>query len=191
MDGLEQSPLWGIIGVLIGFIGFIFLKKKTKKNINLLFYILFFYYIFRALSFTMLPLPLSDMSKEIYLRMNKEMINFIPFKELFSNLNISVIKQYILNIILFFPFGFLLPIITKNKILNAKIVLLSFISSLFIELTQLSISLFWIGAGFRVCDINDLILNTLGGILGLCVVNVFLSVLRTTKKDIYLKIKND
>ena len=191
MDGLDQSPLWGVIGVLIGMICYIFLKKKTKKNINLVFYILFFYYIFRALSFTLLPLPLSDISKEIYLKLNKDMTNFIPFKELFSNLNISVIKQYILNIILFIPFGVLFPLITKNKISNSKTMILSFISSLLIELTQLSISIFWIGAGFRVCDINDLLLNTLGGIIGLCAVTIFLSVLKNINKSIYLRFKND
>ncbi|WP_122639882.1 VanZ family protein [Romboutsia sp. Marseille-P6047] len=41
-----------------------------------------------------------------------------------------------------------------------------FLTSLLIELSQLIICLLWIRAPYRVFDINDLLLNLLGSLLG-------------------------
>ena len=85
--------------------------------------------------------------------------NFIPFKEMFRyNLGSRLfIKNVIGNIILFIPYGFFASYfldIKKTKS-TALMVLLVSIS---IEITQLVIG--------RVFDIDDIILNTIGGIIG-------------------------
>ena len=63
------------------------------------------------------------------------------------------------NILAFAPFGLVLPIISpeNRKLLN--IVLLSFEFSLTVELLQL---IFKVG----IFDVDDLIMNTLGGLIG-------------------------
>lgn len=63
------------------------------------------------------------------------------------------------NVLAFAPFGFLLPIVSKQNRTFFKVVLYSFEFSLFIELIQLS---------FRVgtFDVDDLLMNTIGGVLG-------------------------
>jgi len=66
--------------------------------------------------------------------------------------------QYFLNVLLFVPLGFLLPFIWKRYHPMRRTVLFSFGLSLFIELSQLFCA--------RITDINDLFMNTLGGILG-------------------------
>ena len=85
--------------------------------------------------------------------------NFIPFKEIFrysigSN---KFIKNVLGNIILFIPFGFLSSYLLKNRKL-VVITILTIIASGTIETVQ-----YYIG---RVFDIDDIILNLLGGIIG-------------------------
>ena len=85
--------------------------------------------------------------------------NFTPFKEMFrydigSKLFIKNIGG---NLLLFVPFGVFVSYYIKNYKLFPVLVL-SFISSLSIELTQYKIG--------RVFDIDDIILNMIGGLLG-------------------------
>ena len=88
--------------------------------------------------------------------------NYVPFKEMFRYKITSrlFVKNIIGNILLYMPFGFFITAyINERKIFPT--VLLTFISSLSIELVQLLIG--------RVFDIDDIMLNLLGGILGACI----------------------
>lgn len=90
--------------------------------------------------------------------------NFIPFK-IFYDSYISHIKYgnytyFIIsllgNIVLFIPYGFLLPSLYEIK--GKHVVLLGFSLLLFIELSQLFLP--------RWTDIDDIILNTFGTFVG-------------------------
>lgn len=92
--------------------------------------------------------------------------NLIPFKEIrrfWDNralLGAQVVFTNLFgNVIAFMPFGFFLPLITKRRSGFGNTVLLAFCSSLLVELIQL---LCRVGA----FDVDDMILNTLGGALG-------------------------
>lgn len=90
-------------------------------------------------------------------------LNLVPFKDLWdSNLSVSFNKTSIIgNIILFVPFGVLLKLLLseqKHNILKSVLIVLA--ASLLIESTQYI-------ARIGVSDINDLILNTAGGFLGI------------------------
>lgn len=180
MDGLEPSPIWGLFGIVIGLLIY-FCIKKNRLKINLFFYILFCYYIARTLSITLLPLPLSDLAKEMYMHQTIPMINFIPLDGI-THLDNIVIKQWILNIIMLMPFGFFIPLTFKSHFSFKKILFLSIAFSLFIEISQLCISYLWIGNGYRLCDINDLIFNTLGGLIGYFICSLFIKLVQ--KKNI-------
>ncbi|MGL9748053.1 hypothetical protein IGI50_001986 [Enterococcus sp. DIV0170] len=64
----------------------------------------------------------------------------------------------ILNIIMFVPFGFLLPLIWSQYRALRSVVFLGFEFSLMIELLQLF--------NRRATDIDDLLMNTLGALVG-------------------------
>lgn len=85
--------------------------------------------------------------------------NFVPFKEIFrySIGSRKFMKNVMGNIMLFIPYGFLTSYFLKNKKLSV-ISVLTVIASLTIETVQ-----YYIG---RVFDIDDIILNLLGGITG-------------------------
>jgi glycopeptide antibiotics resistance protein len=85
--------------------------------------------------------------------------NFIPFKEM-SRYEIGsklFFKNIIGNILLFLPFGlFVTAYVKKRKIF--PVLFISLISSTAIEITQMMIG--------RVFDIDDIILNVFGSIIG-------------------------
>lgn len=85
--------------------------------------------------------------------------NFIPFKEIFRyDLGTpKFIKNIIGNIIMFVPFGFFASYFLKSKKISIPLIL-TIILTTTIETVQ-----YYIG---RVFDIDDIILNIVGGILG-------------------------
>lgn len=89
-------------------------------------------------------------------------INLIPFATIRSYIKYSGIFHALLNIlgnvILFIPIGFIFPLILIRYRDLKRIAVLSISISLFIEFIQ-----FFVG---RSCDIDDLILNFIGGIIG-------------------------
>lgn len=85
--------------------------------------------------------------------------NFIPFKEIFRY-NVSsrlFIRNVLGNILLFVPFGLFVSHYIKNKKMY-PILLISVLVSCSIEFAQTKIG--------RTADIDDVILNTLGGVIG-------------------------
>lgn len=85
--------------------------------------------------------------------------NYIPFKEMFRyNFGSRMFfKNVIGNMIMFMPYGFFIAYILKLKKVRT-ITLLSLLVSITIETTQLVIG--------RVFDVDDIILNVIGGIIG-------------------------
>lgn len=87
----------------------------------------------------------------------KELGRFVTYRQ---QLGIeSFIVNIFGNILAFAPFGFLLPIITPENRKWIKLALITFLFSLTIELLQL---VFKVG----IFDVDDLLMNTLGGLLG-------------------------
>ena len=159
-------PLWIIIrGVILLF------RRKKGDKLNLYKEIitnLFVIYLFILIGVTIFPLSigstipyLSNMS--ILERYN---INLIPFVDYYKN-NISVkgvIRNVGGNLILLSPFIFYLCI-KFEKLRSIKLCMLtSFLISLSIELIQLFMNILSLSYG-RSVHTEDLILNTLGGII--------------------------
>ena len=85
--------------------------------------------------------------------------NFIPFREIFrySIGSKSFIKNIIGNVVLFMPYGFFVGKYASLK--NTKLtIFLLLLASISIEVTQLVIG--------RVFDVDDIILNVIGGLIG-------------------------
>ena len=85
--------------------------------------------------------------------------NFIPFKEILRyKLDSKLFYKNVLgNVLLFVPFGYFVCTFLKNKKLYISFII-TLITSLSIELIQMNIG--------RSFDIDDIILNLCGGIIG-------------------------
>lgn len=160
-----------IISCVILIISLFYIKRRKKvENIYLMFYSIFFIYLIGVLKYTIFPIPLDPFMREV---MSKEKtflngINLIPFH--FKSINYLLHKQVILNIILSIPFGFGISYITK--ISKKKLVKFSILFGVIIEAIQLLISLL-LGYTYRYIDINDVILNFIGVIIGYFIFKLF------------------
>jgi VanZ like family len=84
--------------------------------------------------------------------------------------------SFVLNILMFMPFGVLLPLVWPRTGTFGRIAAWSLAASTAIELTQLVL---WVTLGnYRTVDVNDLIANTAGGLLGLAVLRFTTSAAR-------------
>lgn len=148
---------------------------------------LFIFYLICAYFLVILPLPkISEVAQ-----LTTPRTQLIPFSFIKDFINettlditnpstyISALKQscfYVVafNIILTIPFGIMLRYYFKCNL--KKTCLYTFILSLFFELTQLSGLYFIYPRGYRLFDVDDLILNTLGGLLGYIIISPFLKI---------------
>ena len=96
-------------------------------------------------------------------------IHLIPFQSegLFTN---------VMNVIMFMPFGFLLPLLWEKCRSIPKTIVAGFLFSLSIEIGQLF--------NRRQTDIDDLLMNVLGTILGFCIWLLFNKIFKTKPRDI-------
>ena len=98
------------------------------------------------------------------IKLNFTHANFIPFFTIKLYLNTRLRAEYsfenlIGNIVLFIPLGILLPLLFKGTRALWKILIISFLVSLAFEVIQLITVL----GSF---DVDDILLNTTGGVIG-------------------------
>lgn len=108
--------------------------------------------------------------------------NLVPFKEIkrfvyhFHHLGLTAVLMNIAgNVVAFMPFGFCLPMVAEHKFRFFSVMLYTFGLSLGIELIQLVSK---VGS----FDVDDLILNTLGGVLGYILFVIYRKICSRCKK---------
>ena len=107
--------------------------------------------------------------------------NFIPFKTIIfylfiADVNVNIrIENIVGNIIGFAPFGFILPSLAKGFQKLGAVAFATFCLSITFELLQLVLEL----GSF---DVDDLILNTIGGILGYIPIKLILLIINARRK---------
>ena len=150
--------------IWIGIVTFLRLKKK-KILVYLIFFTMFYAYLFKVLDYTLFQfqslLLLKHFTPDLILNgqtAGKNM-NLIPL----ITLTPQDLKTSLLNILLLIPFGFGLPFITNFRM--KKTVVIGALFSIIIEFLQL-ITGFMAKITFRIADINDVIFNTVGVVIG-------------------------
>lgn len=132
---------------------------RSRKH-RRLFWVLFLCYLIVLTYFMFFSDGFGRTDHEGYaynLTLFKEIIRFYKYRHLLG------MKSFLLNTVgnvaCFVPFGFILPLISRRGGRWYNTFILSFLLSLCIEVTQL---IFKVGS----FDVDDLFLNTLGGIIG-------------------------
>ncbi|MGG0257675.1 VanZ family protein [Bacillus mycoides] len=144
-----------IIFCVVFQIGFYF---KAKRNISILHFLwvyVFLFYLSLVYGVTQIATVWDISRYETWIRVSQ--INLTLFDTAGST-------TYLLNIVLFMPFGFLLPTIWPQFRKMKNTVCAGFFFSLAIELNQL--------LNNRITDIDDLFTNTLGAIVGYVIYRV-------------------
>lgn len=162
-----------------------------KDKVNLyrkIFIILFIIYIAFLLFVIVLKFPTGLAKGTINIWLDGGTINrlspqLIPFKTIiFYVRHVQAVydwffKNLACNVIMFMPYGFLVPLISKKKInIGRKIIISGCIFSALIEVFQYITAL-------GLCDIDDVILNTLGVLLGFGIYKITKNVLIKFKRS--------
>jgi glycopeptide antibiotics resistance protein len=160
--------------ILIGLITFLRLKKK-KSFAFLSLFTIFCIYLYKVLDYTLFQFQSLLLMKRFMpnLMLNgasaEDSLNLIPL----LTLGLADIKTSLLNILLFIPFGLGLPFVANFRM--KKVIILAALFSLAIELAQLMTGLL-AKMTFRVADINDVIFNTLGAMIGYVLFAVYVRI---------------
>lgn len=160
---------FGWVGVCIGFlalvVSLIVLRKKNKSFSYLFFFSVFWVYMMGVISVVVFPFPIAIPNPDFRLS-----LQLIPFDFGFCHLGTLCLKNIYENILLTIPFGFGISFIAFIKPKN--ILGLALAVGFTFELVQLILS-FLIKNSFRVIDINDVILNAIGVLLGYGTLKIF------------------
>jgi glycopeptide antibiotics resistance protein len=160
-----------IMTLITLFFGYRFLKGHITL-LKFLYWIIFGIYITCLIDFTLFPFPYQKYLIQVMIEDHLGYShNFIPFKVVEDSIRYGsvaiALKQIGGNILLFVPLGFGLLVLYPG-IKKSKTIIIGFIVSLTIELIQGTAGVF-LGYNYRACDIDDLILNTMGTVLGIIV----------------------
>ena len=164
--------LVGILAIVIFEIICVVKKLRIKNNILGALLII---YLTAVASITLFPIPI-DYDYE-----NNQLNNFIPFASIYSLISNGeyAVKNILGNIVMFIPFGIIITLLNYKKISFLKLIFIGLSMSVAIEFLQFLIGYF-IGYMYRSVDIDDVILNTFGAMIG------FLAVKLIPKKYINL-----
>ena len=150
--------------------------------------IIYSFILYMLIAFFMVCLPLPDWESTVGNRW-QDHLNLIPFRQIWlywrnRPINLDTLIAYaqsmslwqmLFNILLTVPFGVYLRYYFKQSLLRT--ILFSFLLSLFYETSQLT-ALFGLYPGpYRLADVEDLICNTLGGVVGYQIAYVFMVIL--------------
>ncbi|MDO5403561.1 MAG: VanZ family protein [Eubacteriales bacterium] len=147
------------------------LHKFLKWCVFIIYILALVYFMFFA----------ESLGRAIYVREYR--YNLYPFKEIMRFVNNedilgmgAVLANVLGNVVAFAPFGFCLPMVTDHRMKFIRVTILSAGLSLMIELVQL-VSM--VGS----FDVDDIILNTAGGIAGYILFCICKGILQCMKKN--------
>lgn len=142
------------------------MKKENKKLVIAIGWVLFYVYILLLSYFLFFSerYGRDTITQQYNLELFKEIKRFIKYREQIG------LEGFVVNIfgnvIAFMPYGFLLPLLNRAYRRFYSIGILSILFSLVVETAQLLLKV-------GVFDVDDVLMNSLGGILGYL---IFLSI---------------
>lgn len=129
---------------------------RRTNFIHMIWFFIFLYYVYLVLETTGIG-TIWEIGLYPGMKLQEE-INLIPFRD-------GISLSMILNVVMFMPLGFLLPLLWKEYQSLVRTAIIGFCFSCGIEFCQLF--------NRRVSDVDDLLMNTLGAILGWLIWIVF------------------
>lgn len=139
---------------------YVSMKESSRKAIHIILRVLFVIYLVMMVYFLFFSERFGRVPSNNY------HYNLKPFAEINRYLSYidtigvtNVLINLMGNVVCFMPLGFMLPVLSQRKWKLIRTTLLSCLASVIVELTQLVSKL-------GSCDVDDVLMNTLGGLLG-------------------------
>ncbi|BDR56783.1 VanZ family protein [Xylocopilactobacillus apis] len=157
--------------LMIAIVQTVKLVRNHSSIVKIILVWAFYFYLYKVISLTLFPIGWFDSNSAIhnYPFGMQNMTELNPMKWL------SYSKFQIFgNILLLMPLTFIGGIIFPKMRSLSKAVTVSFLVSLLIEISQLTLNYFYLGN--RSFDTGDLLLNTIGGLIGYLFLKLFFKV---------------
>lgn len=173
---LSAGLAFFIVVILIFCIGYFVVYKKVCKGTKkldfkkVLWWTIFAFYLLVVISVTMLSRGDFWNSRVVSL--------FYSYKEAWVSASASAWRNIVLNILMFVPFGFWLPIGLKHFRVFWKTYLAGFAFTLVIETSQLALS-------HGIFEVADLLNNTVGAMIGFGCYEIVWQIILFIKKKKY------
>ncbi|SNX52619.1 VanZ family protein [Thermoanaerobacterium sp. RBIITD] len=163
---IDIKTIIPVIVLIYGWLIFYMWRKRQRSIGYILCLSVFFIYLLSVAHYTLFPIRLFQYNDLIKEGVDwKNGLNFIPFRELKYSYLLSI--QGWGNVLITIPFGFGLPFIINVNL--KSIIWKGILFSISIEFLQFLENIFYLsGYIVRSVDINDVILNALGVLLGYC-----------------------
>ncbi|MBU5336587.1 VanZ family protein [Intestinibacter bartlettii] len=155
--------------LVIYMILFLAIRKKTSKQKLFVGSMIYFISVF-IIMMTLFPMPVDPVVLQNHRDLGLQYTNnIVPFQMMYNIIKSESIAGAIYqiggNFIMLLPLGYLIPMVTDKKIDLQKAILIMCCIALCIESTQFMIGQI-LNFNYRCFDIDDIILNASGGILG-------------------------
>lgn len=159
-----------ILFLFVFLITFVLYSKKNEKMVKLFFVGMFEIYILYIFSVAILPIRILNPDLLENQSTIRNYFQLIPFRSIYSTIkNASIFSiQIIGNIVLLLPFPIFLGYLKMNSKRYAALFFQSLCISIFIEVLQVIID-FILQYPSRKFDVDDIILNGTGIMLGVCI----------------------
>ena len=193
LETIKQAAIsFPAIAIIFTIPYLIYNYKKYGSIMSLRLWIIYSFILYMLITYCLIILPLPSAEKAQALRgyhLQLNPLNFIfdiikntkidlnhpkSFLTIFNNWGFLTT---IFNIFMTLPFGFYLRYYFQNNL--KQVLIKTFLLSLFFELTQLSGLYFIYQGNYRLFDVDDLITNTLGGLLGFLLAGALIKFLPT------------
>ena len=174
---LEFFPYPLLIGIVILIVILAILWSRKHRLSYLFCFSVFWIYVLLVVNVTLFPMPIPGNGGEMESRQSViyilSHVNLIPFYYgEYSNLGpfYVFLREIVANIVLTAPFGFGISFIVRFKARN--VFYLAVAVGVVIETTQLVLSVV-LGSAYRGVDINDVLMNAIGVLIGYGFFRVF------------------
>ena len=193
LETIKQAAIsFPAIAIIFTIPYLIYNYKKYGSIMSLRLWIIYSFILYMLITYCLIILPLPSAEKAQALRGHHLQLNPLNFifdiiKNTKIDLNhpksfLTIFNNWgflttIFNIFMTLPFGFYLRYYFQNNL--KQVLIKTFLLSLFFELTQLSGLYFIYQGNYRLFDVDDLITNTLGGLLGFLLAGALIKFLPT------------
>lgn len=141
---------------------------------RIIFGFVFAVYCIEALKATLFPIPVDGVMAEAYA--DRPFLLFLNVVPVVDWVRTGLGRQEILNVLLGVPLGGGLWFVLRRPS-TSRVMLLGAVASLAVELTQFAIGAM-LGFMYRVVDVNDVLLNSMGVAIGCLAFHAFASLAR-------------
>ena len=178
---LQAAPVIAML-LILPYTIFNYVRAKRINVRSSTYIYVFILYFLCAYFMTMLPLPSAEDFADM--RPVRELIQLVPFKSFFDIRSETVFRDVailIFNVFITIPLGFFLRFLFGVDL--KKTVLIGFLTALFYEVTQITGIFFIYPRPYRIFDVDDLIINTLGAIIGFWITPLLSGLLPDPQKN--------